>query len=112
MGLPRNDQAFADEISQFISSADQEVFRTTEENSLGIQRLIAGVVRNGRASYCDADIGYPFGSSASNLDKARFNAIYLNQIFKLSPALMIRIDATPNYVEQNETVFSRISRTF
>ncbi|MBL7669494.1 MAG: FAD-binding oxidoreductase [Bdellovibrionaceae bacterium] len=44
MGLARNDQRFAEEVSQFISSAQRELMLTTEENSLGIQRQIAGVV--------------------------------------------------------------------
>jgi 4-cresol dehydrogenase (hydroxylating) len=44
MGLPRNDQGFAEEISQFIPSTDLDLNLTMEENSLGIRRQIAGVV--------------------------------------------------------------------
>jgi hypothetical protein len=56
--------------------------------------------------YCDDDDGYDFGSSKSNKDYAMYNVVMQNQIYKLSPALMIasRSSATSNYIDYNETV--------
>jgi hypothetical protein len=61
--------------------------------------------RKGRSSYCDADKGYPFGSSRSDLDHAKNNIIRFNLIYKLSPSQMIRVDSHPNSVDSNKTVF-------
>lgn len=67
--------------------------------------------RNGWRSYCGDDAGYPFGSSASDLDYARGNVIAENQIYVLDPDDMIDLDDGPNYLFQNVTVSSATPRT-
>ena len=81
--------------------------------------------RNGRKKYCDLESGFGFGSSASNLDYARYNVIAENQIYRLSVSKMIRVGtslpyrpswiyyaqgSTPNYFFNNQTVSRRIYR--
>ncbi|WP_319531827.1 right-handed parallel beta-helix repeat-containing protein [uncultured Cohaesibacter sp.] len=66
--------------------------------------------RNGGKSYCNADNGFPFGSSANNNDLARNNVIAQNQIYKLSPQQMIVINDQPNITYDNVTVNDRINR--
>lgn len=60
--------------------------------------------RNGWRSYCEDDAGYPFGSSVSNLDYAKYNVLAQNQIYKLSTDLMLRFGSEPNTLVDNETV--------
>jgi hypothetical protein len=67
---------------------------------------------NGWFGYCDDDEGYDFGSSKSDKDYAQYNVVMQNQIYKLSPQLMIEMQssATPNYINYNQTVTSDIQR--
>ena len=60
--------------------------------------------RNGNRNYCEADAGYPFGSSISNLDGAQHNRISNNRIYKLSPLRMIRDHGSDNMISGNTTV--------
>ncbi len=60
--------------------------------------------------YCSLDAGYGVGSSASNLDYARYNVVAESQIYKLSVGKMIRNDDSPNYFFNNETVAISVSR--
>ncbi len=60
--------------------------------------------RNGNRNYCQADAGYPFGSSISNLDGAQHNRVNNNRIYKLSPLRMIRDHGSDNMISGNTTV--------
>lgn len=64
--------------------------------------------------FCGDDDGYNFGSSASNLDYARYNQVMQNQIYKRSVGDMIRTKNpainTPNYVDHNQTVTAETKR--
>jgi hypothetical protein len=64
--------------------------------------------RNGKSSYCDADSGYPFGSSASDMDYAKYNTVKRNRIYERTVSDMIRTGNpavnSPNYVSDNLTV--------
>lgn len=60
--------------------------------------------RNGNRNYCNADNGYPFGSSANNNDLARRNVIAQNQFYKFQPEKIVRLNDSPNYLLANETV--------
>lgn len=85
--------------------------------------------RNGQRNYCDHDHGYPYGSSVSNYDYAKFNVVMQNQIYKpQSVSKMIRVGQplagiipgtrepvflninTPNYLDHNEVVSAEIPR--
>jgi hypothetical protein len=58
--------------------------------------------------FCEHDAGYPYGSSVSDRDYARYNAIMQNQIYKRSVADMIQTNNpeinSPNYNVGNVTV--------
>lgn len=68
--------------------------------------------RNGHRNYCDADRGYPFGSSINDQDLAQYNTVSQNFFnLKKLPALyrwtmvkqrLIRTNAQPNEVGTNE----------
>lgn len=60
--------------------------------------------RNGGKRYCDHDKGYNFGSSINNGDFATNNIIAKNQIYKFSPASMIRDRESKNRIFANERV--------
>jgi parallel beta-helix repeat protein len=71
----------------------------------------------GDRGYCDYDKGYPFGSSASDYDYARFNAVMQNQVYRgvHSVSDMFKAGRPPdintlNYIEYNETVDRAIRR--
>ena len=75
--------------------------------------------RNGNRGYCDADLRadgtpYPWGSSASNLDYARYNVVMQNQIFHRSVGDMIRVGRPAsdihNSIAHNESVSASIYR--
>jgi len=75
--------------------------------------------RNGNRNYCDADLdkdgnAYPWGSSASNLDYARYNVVMQNQIFNAPFNDMIRVGRpstdSHNAIDHNETVSASIYR--
>lgn len=70
--------------------------------------------RAGNKSYCNDDVGYPFGSSISDLDYATENDVVQNQFFVRDPREMIVAAALPNaalnYVAANELVTARIHR--
>jgi len=51
--------------------------------------------RNGQRSYCDQDRGYPFGSSASDLDHATGNLIEDNRFIGTDPERAIRDTSGP-----------------
>jgi parallel beta-helix repeat protein len=58
--------------------------------------------RNGNRKYCEDDAGYPYGSSVSNLDWARFTEIKGNHFAALAasaPAVVLQ--AGPSYVVDN-----------
>lgn len=55
--------------------------------------------RNGNRSYCEADAGYPFGSSVDNLDHAHFTAIKGNHFN--TGALAVYLAAGPSYLIDN-----------
>jgi hypothetical protein len=58
--------------------------------------------------FCEDDAGYPFGSSVSDKDYARYNVVMQNQIYKRSLSDMIKTKNPsvnfPNYIADNETV--------
>ena len=58
--------------------------------------------------FCEADAGFPFGSSVSDADFAIYNAIMQNQIFKRSVADVVHTQNltinSPNYNVHNTTV--------
>jgi len=70
----------------------------------------------GGRDYCDHDKGYPFGSSASDYDYARFNAVMQNQVYRGVHSVSDMFKAgrpdinTLNYIEYNETVNRAIRR--
>ncbi len=70
--------------------------------------------RNGNRGYCDLDKGKSFGSSGSDLDYVRSNAVIDNQIVKLSPSKMILTNNpgvnSNNLLDKNSTVASYIKR--
>jgi hypothetical protein len=69
-------------------------------------------------SFCDEDLGNPYGSSVSNLDYARHNVVMQNQVYVRSVEDMIRTGTAlldslanwPNYVARNETVAQAVTR--
>ena len=67
-----------------------------------------GRTRKGNTGDCREDDGWPYGSSASDLDYARYNVVMQNQIYKRSIGDMIRSknweNNSPNYIGYNETV--------
>lgn len=76
----------------------------------GVTPAIWVASRNGNRDYCSHDNGYPVGSSVNNNDLARYNVISQNQIRHYSAAEMIRVNASPNTLNANETVSNEISR--
>ena len=86
--------------------------------------------RNGNRGYCDEDEGYPYGSSVSDYDYAKFNVVMQNQIYKRWVSDMIKVGQpgigiynpitnaysntlvinTPNYIAYNERVDREIVR--
>ncbi len=54
--------------------------------------------------YCKDDRGFDFGSSQSNKDHARHNAIAENQVVKNSASKRFRQSQSPNYYDLNESV--------
>ena len=60
--------------------------------------------RNGNRRYCQADAGYPFGSSVSDSDGAQYNRVSNNRIYKLSPQRMIRNQGSDNMIDGNISV--------
>lgn len=66
--------------------------------------------RNGNRAYCDLDKGYPFGSSASDLDHASDNFVAQNQFYKFKPNKMIRDDGEANILEDNIQIEQPINR--
>ena len=60
--------------------------------------------RNGNRNYCQADAGYPFGSSISNLDGAQHNRLHNNRIYKRRPLRMSRDTVSDNMISGNTTV--------
>lgn len=57
--------------------------------------------------FCEADAGFPFGSSYSDADWATYNAVAQNQIFKRSAADVFKVQNpavnSPNYFFANNT---------
>lgn len=66
--------------------------------------------RNGNRTYCNADAGYPFGSSVNDKDLARHNVIAQNQFHKHSVDKIVRVNESPNYILENETVSAEKKR--
>lgn len=60
--------------------------------------------RMGRGGYCDLDRGFPFGSSADNLDYADHNAVIGNYIVGRVPEQVIRNAGAANRIEKNVAV--------
>jgi hypothetical protein len=58
--------------------------------------------------FCEADAGFPYGSSVSDADFAIYNAVMQNQIFKRSITAVVETQNptinSPNYVVNNSTV--------
>jgi hypothetical protein len=65
------------------------------------------VSRNGNRNYCGEDNGFPWGSSASNLDFADKNLVADNQIRKLSSSSVIHNNGAMNVLTRNSTVSER-----
>jgi hypothetical protein len=63
--------------------------------------------RNGNRSYCWADSGYPFGSSASNLDHARNTLICGNHFLAIEGREVLKINDGPTRVEGNRVLDPR-----
>ncbi|MCH8500536.1 MAG: right-handed parallel beta-helix repeat-containing protein [Aliidiomarina sp.] len=57
--------------------------------------------RNGNRNYCNADSGYPFGSSISDLDLAENNVVSSN-LFEYG--VRIQVDHQPNIVNSNSVM--------
>jgi hypothetical protein len=70
--------------------------------------------RDGNKRYCYDDKGYPYGSSVSDLDYAKYNVVMQNQIYKRSVSDMIRVRNiainSPNYLSYNEAVVVETKR--
>lgn len=69
--------------------------------------------RNGNRGYCDEDDDSPYGSGYSDLDYARSNGVFQNQIYKRSLSDMIKIGGsvnTGNHIAFNETVTAETYR--
>jgi len=66
--------------------------------------------RNGRSDYCNLDKGYNLGSSINNNDLAKYNYVFQNQIYKLSPYFMIRSNESPNWIFNNSSVNTSVKR--
>ena len=61
--------------------------------------------RNGGRSYCGADGGYPFGSSASNLDHAQNTVILGNHFVAAESRDILRISDGPTLVQENRIIY-------
>jgi hypothetical protein len=60
--------------------------------------------RNGNRRYCGADDGYPFGSSASNLDHAQNTLICGNHFLAIEGSEILKINDGPTRVEGNRVL--------
>ena len=60
-----------------------------------------------REDHNDADAGYPYGSSVSNMDHAKYNVVAENQVRKRKVADVFLMHDAPNYFYSNKTVGSR-----
>jgi hypothetical protein len=60
--------------------------------------------RNGNRRYCGADDGYPFGSSASNLDHAQNTVILGNHFLEIKSRDILKINDGPTLVQENRIV--------
>ena len=60
--------------------------------------------RNGNRSYCWADSGYPFGSSASNLDHAQNTLICGNHFAATDGREILKINDGPTRIEGNRVL--------
>jgi hypothetical protein len=64
--------------------------------------------------FCHHDLAFPFGTGVDDRDLTRHNAVMQNQIYRRSAAEMIHTEWPdsngPNYVEQNTTVETAVSR--
>lgn len=77
-------------------------------NYTGDKQAILIASRMGsREDHNDADAGYPFGSSVSNLDHAKYNVVAENQVRKRSFAKVSEMHDAPNYYFDNITVLER-----
>jgi hypothetical protein len=61
--------------------------------------------RNGNRSYCWADSGYPFGSSASNRDHAQNTLICGNHFHALESREVLKINDGPTTVQDNRVLY-------
>ena len=88
----------------------QNYFQLSNHSKLPLVWLAS---RNGHRNYCDADNGYPFGSSVNDKDLAKYNTVSHNffNIKKLSTLYrwtmntkedLIRINAQPNQIQSNQ----------
>ena len=69
------------------------------------QAIVLGS-RQGRRSYCSLDKGFPFGSSVSNLDHARYNIVTDNLFLNRNPSNYIDDEGDDNFVKFNRQVSS------
>jgi hypothetical protein len=71
--------------------------------------------RDASSRYCDDDSGYPWGSSASDRDNARYNVVMQNQIYVRSVSDMIKVQRPtvnfPNFISRNTSVSTETSRS-
>lgn len=61
--------------------------------------------RNGNRRYCSADDGYPFGSSASNLDFAQNTVICANHFLAMGSRELLKINDGPTVVQDNRIIY-------
>lgn len=76
------------------------------DNEFFVAPAIWVASRNGNRSYCGADGGYPFGSSASNLDHAQNTVILGNHFVAAENRDILRINDGPTLVQENRVVYS------
>jgi len=62
--------------------------------------------RNGNRRYCSADDGYPFGSSASNLDHAQNTLICGNHFVAERSREILKINDGPTLVQDNRVIYA------
>ena len=73
-------------------------------NEFSVAPAIWVASRNGNRSYCWADSGYPFGSSASNLDHAQNTLICGNHFAAIDSREVLKINDGPTRIEGNRVI--------
>ncbi len=76
------------------------------ENYSGSNKAVDVGSRGGTQGYCNQDDGYPYGSSASDLDHATFNTVAYNRVYNRNPSsyIVVRSPST----NHSNSVFNNV----